>query len=283
MVDACVRVLVIDDLMSFWVDLGMFSVAFLSALCALFAYRHQRNRSKKDAACKLAAQYADDILKKYGFVGNVYYNVGLDEYIKQMINFNEIQNFDDAELNTLLEGKVERDEFDKKMTDIDPEKILLCRIVNASSQADRDRMSEDYIKLNEEGGHTICNPSMLLTDFFQDQVELLNQLEHFSMSCRYGLSDEKILYQSLHKTFLAMVWLLYPAISCRNINDEDKTYTNVIWLFSKWRKRLIRIKAKAERKKRIHEKRADRAMAKVASEQNKAKKVKAGVYSGKRV
>lgn len=278
-----VQVLVIDDLVALWVDVAMFAVAFLSALCALFAYRHQRNRSKKDAACKLAAQYADDILEKYGFVGNVYYNTGLDEYVKHTINFNDIFNFDNAELDALLKGKVEREQFDKKMADIDPEKILLCRILRSHSQADRDRISEDYVKVDEEGSPTLYNASLLLKDFFQEQVELLNQLEHFSMSCRYGLSDEKILYQSLHKTFLAMVWMLYPAISSRNISEEDKTYTNVIWLFLKWRKRLVRIKAKAERKKRYHERRAARAMVKVASEQAKAEKVKAEVYSGKRV
>lgn len=86
------------------------------------------------------------------------------------------------------------------------------------------------------------------------------------MNCKYGLADEELLYQSLHQTYISTVWLLYFFISHENENNEDKLYTNVCWLFLKWRDRLMEIRDRKEAEKQGY--------------LDRAKAVKAKVYEG---
>lgn len=44
----------LKDTISAATDLGMLVITVVSVLCAFMAYRHQKKRSKKETACKLA-------------------------------------------------------------------------------------------------------------------------------------------------------------------------------------------------------------------------------------
>ena len=85
------------------------------------------------------------------------------------------------------------------------------------------------------------------------------------MNCRYGLADEELIYQSLHQVFLSTVLMLYPIICESNTSNEDKHYTSIIWLFVKWRDRLIGIKQEAFDKKQKFLKKAEAIKTKVHS------------------
>ena len=135
------------------------------------------------------------------------------------------------------------------------------------------------------------------TLYNKDKEDLLNQLEWFGMNFQYEVADETLLYQSLHKTYLSLVWMLYPIISYNNVNNEDKLFTNVVWLFDKWRSRLDRITTKAQNKKRAIQKKADRRRikadkkaakadqerARAEEDSRKADQVRAKVHRGQRV
>ena len=96
------------------------------------------------------------------------------------------------------------------------------------------------------------------------------------MQCRYGVADEKLLYQSLHQTFLAEVQLLYLQISIVNKSSEDKYYTNTIWLFEKWKKRLMKYRAKNQRARM-------RAVKKIERAKEEAKHAGNSVHHGKAI
>ena len=115
----------------------------------------------------------------------------------------------------------------------------------------------------------VINGQFLQVDFNQEISGLLNELEWFAMNCKYGLADEGLLYQSLHQTFLSTVWMLYFFISSRNENNADKLYTNLCWLFIKWRDRLMEIMDNSEAEKRAYI--------------DKANAVKPKVYEGTRL
>ena len=66
-----------------------------------------------------------------------------------------------------------------------------------------------------------------------------------------------MLYHSLHQTFISNVWLLYFYICKSNLTNEDKYYTNLIWLFNLWKDRLEKLQ-KAKMAKRSA---ADKAVA----------------------
>ena len=44
----------------------------ISVICAFKAYSHQKERSKKEAACRLARTYADEVLSQYQVVDSVF-------------------------------------------------------------------------------------------------------------------------------------------------------------------------------------------------------------------
>lgn len=249
----------------------MFLVAVISAFYAYRAYKHQKDRSKKATACDLAKYYADDIIAKYGLISSVFSRSGLDAYIKGALSLNDLKTFDDDELNNLLSAKsITKDEFLSKVNEIDPMVILQCRLARKCTTEERHSTYNDFIEIDEETQELkVVNGAFLKSDFFQELSDMLNHLEWFAMNCQYGIADEELLYQSLHQTFLSTIWVLYPFISRNNVSNEDKLYTNIIWLFKKWYTRLSTIKKEAQEQKEAYLKMADA--------------VKPRVYSGKSI
>ena len=266
------------SLASFCVNAVLLMVTSVSVICAFLAYFHQKNRGKKDTACTLAAHYADIILGENKFVSSVYKGAQLDCYINSTIKMNELRHFDNQELKSILDDRgIKYDDFMRKLTEIDPFVILNCRILREGSVSERESTYAGYVKEDPKTGtRTIRNEAFLRMDLEQEINDLLNQLEWFAMNCRYGLADEALLYQPLHHTFLSMVWMLYPTICMKNKTGDSKLYTNVIWLFLKWRKRLDRIISKTQRKQRWLEN-----MAEIAKKMARSTRVKD--YSGKRL
>lgn len=253
-----------------WVSVGISAALLLltciSVLCAFLAYRHQKNRSKKAEACNLAQYYANSIIEKYGLIITVFNSTGLTELVKTKLDLKELKDFDKNELTRLLEKKnMTLDSFKAKMENISPEAIFEAMVNCASSEADRDQKIRSYLDQGKDGKNQIINGFFLQRDFRHEIGFLLNELEWFSMSCRYGLADEKLLYQSLQQSYLSTVWILYYYISIQNIKNEDKYYTNVIWLFTVWYERLNKIVGKAEKEQAKLRKKIERKKPKVFS------------------
>ena len=256
------------DWTSATVDVIMLIVTVSSVLCAFFAYAHQKARNKKDAACSLAKHYAESVINKYADLINIYNMIGISADVKRLVDIAEINNFDTAEMNELTKGKENaRDNLFEKIDYIDPAIILEVRMRRCRSATERNAMFDLYKPTEEDKEKTIANWDSLQVEFREEIFELLNELEWFAMNCRYRLADEELLYQSLHKTFLSTVWLLYFHISRHNEKNEDKLYTNVIWLFVKWRDRLHEITKKTEKRRQRYLK--------------KAGSIRTPVYSGK--
>ena len=235
-----------------------------SVWCAFRAYKHQKDRTKKEAACNLAKEYASSVIEKYADINSVFAGAGIMEMVRSSFNLRELNNFDKEELEALFKkNNVDRAAFEMKITYIDPKIILNSRMLRACSTEERERTFACYASKDEEGNPKVVNGSYLQNDLAYEIASLLNELEWFAMTCRYGLADEEILYQSLHKTFLSTVWMLYYHISSNNVNNEDKLYTNVIWLFCKWRDRLNEITDSAEARKQEYIKRAESVKPKV--------------------
>ena len=226
---------------------------FLTAVSVYYAfraYRHQKERSKKEAACNLAKHYASNIIDKYADITSVFDAAGITEEVRKTLPIREIREFDREELDRLLKkGNMTIEEFEAKLLAIDPMAILNAQMNRACSPEERRHTFESYTKLDEEGKLQIINASFLMVDFEHEICGLLNELEWFAMNCKYGIADEELMYQSLHQTYISTVWMLYYYVSHANINNEDKLFTNLTWLFNVWRDRLIEITDNTEAKK----------------------------------
>lgn len=161
----------------------------------------------------------------------------------------------------------------KKASSISEESILKYKLRYTKSTAERVQYIQECF---QQVSHKEDEPKILLDALHGVENRLLNDLEWFSMQCRYGVADEKLLYQSLHQTFLAEVQLLYLRISIINTESEDKYYTNIIWLFTKWRKRLIKYREKNQRARE----RANREIEKVKA---KAKRAGNSLHRGRAI
>lgn len=257
------------------INASMLLVTVVSAVCAFAAYFHQKNRGKKDEACKLAKHYSDVILEKYSFIASVYIRAGLDVKIKNVVDFAKLHYFDRMELEIFLQAKsINYDEFINKLNQVDAIAILKC-IMLLTDEAQDPRSTIGKVADRYETTNIInAEDEAFLQKYFRQYIfDFLNDLEWFCMTCRYGLADEEILYQSLQKTFLSATWLCAPIICNANSNDSDKIYTNVIWLFTEWRRRLKRISKKTNRRKRILIKKIERTQ----------KKIREDVFSGKKL
>ena len=247
------------DIALFIVEMLMLLVAFLSAIYAYKAYRHQKDRSKKNAACELAKYYADDILENGTTVINILTISGYEEFITGILSHDKMCDFTNKELETILkDSPISYTECIEKIQNIEPEIIIRCRMARTYSLKERTETLQSIAKINEESGKIeFPTKAHIRIDFMQDLTKLMNHLEWFSMNCRYGIADEELIYQSLHQTFLSMVLLMYPLICNANKDNADKHYTNIIWLFNRWSCRRNDIKKCAESKRQKYLKKAN--------------------------
>lgn len=239
------------DVASLVVGILMLLVAVGSAFYAFKAYKHQKERAKKATACELAKYYAENIIEEGTVIINALIMSGYREYITGIVSYDDMQEFTKKEFKKILEkSSVNYNECLDRIKKIDPEVVFRCRLARVYSLEKISSAINDTVKFDEDHKAQYPTASNIRIDFMQDVTKLMNMLEWFSMNCSYGVADEKLLYQSLHKTFLSTVLLLYPLICDDNDCNADKRFTNAIWLFKKWRDRLNKITNASEVKQK---------------------------------
>lgn len=228
-------------------------IAACSALCAFLVYFYQRRQAKKTGACDLAKYYAETIIPRASFISYVFSANSYVSTCKDVFSLDKISVFTKTEMEKIM---ATASEDEKKIIESNkapkPDTLLFHRIRLSEAKDELEmynnlldrRNTDDALQKNQK----ILDELFLLSGFECDRATLLNDLEAFSMRCRYKVANEKFLYQSLHQTFLADIQMLYYSIAVCNINGEDKYFTNLIWLFNVWKKRLIKNKTKNEKK-----------------------------------
>lgn len=263
---------------------GFFLLAtIVSAICAFKAYKHQKDRSRKEAACSLARYYAENIIMRHSFVLTVLNFAEVESQAKDLFPYKELFRFDRSEMLTFLnKAGMEYDVAQNIFLNIDPQAILNAKLSYVTSIQEKQCMAREYIVDDKENdGKKLIFTHELQQEFLDKICEFLNDLEWFSMSCRYGISDEEILYQSLHTTFLLTISVLYFYICDKNYTNEDKLFTNIMWLFDKWRDRLVNILDCAEKEQAKAEKKVKAAERKCIVAERELNKIEPKVHSGK--
>ena len=111
-----------------------------SVLYAYKAYNHQKERSKKEAACELAKYYATNVIDKYADITTVFDAAGITEVIRKVFPFRELKEFDKEELLKLLEkAGMSIQDLESKLDNIDPKAIFRAKVSRACSEEERDR------------------------------------------------------------------------------------------------------------------------------------------------
>lgn len=267
-------------------------VTLISVICAFGAYRHQKLRSKKDAACSLAKYYANNIIPRINYIVGVFASSGFDEKVHKAFPLEVIKEFNYNEAVTIAKEEKEVLQLATELLNMDPRAIYSEKIRTAKTVDERHTLAKEYTVWKKDESGTKSTVSIIHTDILQDELmttvqDLLNDLEWFSMNFHYNLADEQLLYQSLHQSFISNVWLLYLYIALCNKPGSGKFYTNTIWLFLLWRDRLRELqsqnlKEQAERTERIKELESQQASLKHECETVKKKNDEnLPIYTGK--
>ena len=114
---------------------------------------------------------------------------------------------------------------------------------NIKSDIEKNKMKVFNFKLS-------CLRKDIIADIFSLLSINLNKLEYFSMNFISDIAEDEIVYPSLHQVFFAYVEISYIYIASKNkATIKDKYYTNIIKLYTKWKKRYLE-ELKKEKKAR---------------------------------
>ena len=185
-------------------------------------------------AIDLSEYYKDNILKYFPAIHYVFSAVGITE-IFESIRIDEMIDFDSHELNKLF-TPVQI----KKLQDIQYTDEFLDAVLEANDIYQLHLQFLSYESEFEEDGYKSkimnININSLVVAFMSNLLTvILNNLEFFALHFRHETADESVVYQSLHQSYLKTIPYLYYYIAKQNTDSSNKLYTNVIWLFGKWR------------------------------------------------
>lgn len=195
---------------SFWLSLILGIVAFVSVLLFYIDYRYRKNKERAEKSIKIAEQFAKEIIDPLSFIYAIFEKYGIDKLILKA-KFTEFEDFDIDELNTIYSSE-----------DINSYKELISK----------------------------CNSELKGLRISNIINVTLNNLEHMCMNIVTKVADEKYIYNSLHQQFIRVINLLYIHISLTNIDNKNKYYTNIIYVYNIWKNKYIKAEEKEKKLKK---------------------------------
>lgn len=219
------------------------SVAFILSLLSFF---YNRNKNKIERAIELANVYRklindisefNKIFEEHSEIQALLAKEKLDE--KTRFNYSEIMNI----YSSKEKQKIENFFFGNGMNaDILRKVYFTYRLQGVS---DINPMLLNSSKKTDEKQQAVQDS--LIRNYYKSKFcSFLNQMEFFSMAFVQNVADDDVVYQSLHQTFLGITRYFYYYISRNNKSTENKYYTNIIQLHSKWIAKQMKYKNKAD-------------------------------------
>ncbi|MBD5522169.1 MAG: hypothetical protein HDR03_13285 [Lachnospiraceae bacterium] len=214
------------------------AIALISAIIALLAYKYQRRVQKKYNAFLIAKKYAKEMIPRMRIIKKILKAIGANDYIAQ---FEDVKRFDSSELNEILQkNSLESGNFKKLLQNITLDIWKEALLENGSDFCNQSWYNMLSMEENID--------SSILSNGFESFVhDFLNDLETMALALRYNIADEKLIYQSLHQTYLNHIRIWYYFIAFENLFGENRYYENIVWLYHKWYERKEKQKKKFEK------------------------------------
>ena len=200
------------------------------------------NYQKREKAIEMAKVFSE-LIDKTILVSEVLKNLeAINKINISDSDYNHLNYFDEDELKKLFD----EDDLGKIKSEINIENIGLEKYISAyaiTGDSSLNKFKDEIIFLinekflrNEKTKQEYDKMDIIIKrEFSKTMVELLNQLEWFSMHFMSDIAEEKTVYQSLHQIYLKTIKLYYPHIAYLNRKGiKDKYYCNIIGLYVKW-------------------------------------------------
>ncbi len=188
--------------------------------------RHKEVRARKEAAVSFAREYAKNLLPKISIIENILsqtYNPKDPHELKNdVLEPLIITNFTKGALESNNKLKTYTALFQNRTYPIESELIL------------EKYNSLGKIHIPPKGNASDDKYKEILNKSFKSiLIRTLNELEQFAMAVNQNVAESKILFPSLHETYLQFVKYSYPYICLSNL-EYEKFYTNIIQLYRTW-------------------------------------------------
>lgn len=199
------------------------------------AERNKINTDRVEKAIQLASYYKDEILPKLSILRYVFMKSQVLDILSK-IKVVDMKDFTKEELQSQLS-----DYDSKKLETIMKSSSVIQAVIEAEVVFGLSLNVSQYISESEENGKKKINiekPDAILMAFMGNIVtELLNNIEFFAMNFTHKVADETVVYQSLGKTYIEMIQLLYYDIRKNNSIGKQRLFTNAIELYHIWYER----------------------------------------------
>lgn len=193
--------------------------------------RAKLSMEQVEKAIDLANYYKNEILPKSEALIYVFRSGGIKDELDK-IKVCDMKEFTQEELIDNL-GVAGKKNLEKIMEGED----VLTAIIAAEVILGLNLNIERFMSIEEENGKKSVSikRDMVIRLFMGNIVsELLNSMEYFAMNFIHGIADETVVYQSLSRTYIEIVQLLYYNIANNNVIGKQLLFTNVTELYRKW-------------------------------------------------
>lgn len=198
---------------------------------------YEMNRAQIQKAIDLSECFKTKIIEKMNPIVLAFNSSYLSEIAKK-IPAEKMIRFDMLELRKCIS----EDEI-KKIREIGNTQEFVDILVQICLTYDEWNAYVDEVNVTENGKperKIRINKELILNKYQHLLVDILNDMEYISMNFMYGTADEKVVYQSLHSSYIFVVEMLYSSICMNNDGPiEQKLFTNVIALYQVWKKRSL--------------------------------------------
>lgn len=179
-------------------------------------------------AIDLSEYYKDNILRYLPAIYYIFDNSGATEILHSV-------HFDKPELERLLSKKKIN-----SLRNLLKKPEFLQAVVEANDIYNLNMKFRQRIDFNKDSQDNkpdmkIDVQSIVVAFLARLITQVLNNMEYFALHFRYNTADESVVYQSLHQSYVKSISYLYYYISLNNEDPSNKLYTNVTWLYHKWR------------------------------------------------
>ncbi len=221
-------------------------ITIISVVIAYIAYNFQRKQSAKRIALEFAEKYSKEFIPRIRYINCILKSIGAYEYIS---GFTKYSDFTSEELIEFLKDKnFDIDDFKNLFGNISVDNLISAFSCSGGNTYICSFHYYFMEIMNNPGGE-------IKNAFYKFVVDMVNDLEAATAMFHYNVGDERVVYLSLHQTFLAYMKIWYFFISERNVYNHDRYFINIIWLYKKWDKRR---RDNENRIKKIIDKKSDK-------------------------
>ena len=247
----------LDNLGTILTSVGLLGTAIWS----MFQYSKSKKSKQQEKSTEIARRFSDNLLGKCNLIIRVF---SLSKLSKLISTFSQTKMFlEDFTCNELREISGD-DDFPHIYTELKKDAnfdniyySLLERRITTKEDFDKKYKIENSDKYRLASYSTAEIKELLILDnqnlpfHFYDLVdEVLNDLEAICMDLSSNVADSNYIYPSLHQIFFDTINVLSIEIALRNNGKySDKFYTNIIHVYTDWKKKYVKLLTKENKKK----------------------------------